>query len=558
LTTIIFLIVLMSMIFAKLMIQGLFLLHRLQLLGYYNLKFIKWLEGNQYRPMLLWNIFELLVPLLIILILYFNIKEIPVYKYITSSIMIITFAWKLVHPFISGWIGPKAYVKVPMKFTKRMIRLVSALAVVNIIVLIVVFFTTAMPFDNFTLSTWGFFQFNAFLLFISVITPVLVITANISNLPFERFIHFVYFKKAQGKLKKTNIRKIGITGSYGKTSTKFFLSTILSEKYRTLFTPASFNTPMGLSRVINDNIMSEYEVFVAEMGADHKGDIKVLCDLVSPGFGIITAIDIQHLETFGTLENIIETKISLFNDLPAEGFGIYNYDSLLLRENILKKKFKVPVLSYSIAENDTTNVNITAKDIKHTRNGLIFTAIFRTGEHVNIETELLGRHNASNLLAAVLAARLMGLSIAEIETGIKKIKPVEHRLQRILTPTGVLVLDDAFNANVKGSEEALNVLKEIEGRKKIIVTPGLIGLGEKEDEANYNFGKNISGSADIAILVGREKTKSIYLGLKESGFEEKNIFTAASLNEAQDILKNLVASQDVVLFENDLPDTFNE
>lgn len=555
-STLIFLSILMLMTIAKLIIQGFFLLHRLQQLGYYNLKFIKWLEGNQYRSILSWNIFELLVTLLVILILYFNIKQIPDYKFITSSIMLFTFSWKLVHPFISGWVGPRASVKVPLVFTARLKRLIASLALVTSISLLIVFYFTAIPLDTFTLSTWRFFQFNSALLFISVVTPFFVLAANFLNTPVEGLVHLFYFKKAQKKLKKINIKKIGITGSYGKTSSKFFLSTILKEKYNTILTPASYNTPMGISKVINDTKLEKYEIFVVEMGADKKGDIKKLCRLVKPDLGIITAIDIQHLETFETLDNIIKTKLSLFHNLSGDGFGIYNFDSKILQENILKENLKIPLYHYSINNNE--KANITAKDIKHTREGLEFTAVLHSGEKISAKTELLGRHNISNLLSAILMASLLGMKKEEIESGISKIHPVEHRLQRIESPSGVLVLDDAFNANLNGALEALHVLKEIKGNKKIIVTPGLISLGEKEEETNKLFGKSISDNSDIAILVGPERTESIYDGLIENNYSENNIHVVNSLDDAKIALSNIIGHGDIVLFENDLPDIYNE
>lgn len=417
---------------------------------------------------------------------------------------------------------------------------------------------TARPFDTFTLSTWRFFQFNAFLLLISIITPIIVLIAKLINLPFEKLVNLGYFIKAKNKLAKSALKKIGITDSYGKTSTKFFLSTILEEEYRTLFTPASYNTPMGISKIINSNDLSKYEMFVAEMGADKKGDINTLCKLVKPDFGILTAIDIQHLKTFGSTQTIIEIKLSLFKNVSPDKFSIYNYDNKLLQENIMKYKPNIKLYSYSIETQNIKNVDIIAKDIMHTRKGLEFSAVFNDNSYLKINTELLGRHNASNLLACILASKLLGLSNEQILNSIKKIKPVEHRLQRIISPGEVLILDDAFNSNPSGAIEALKVLKEIEGNKKIIVTPGLIGLGEKENEINRMFGNNIACYADIAILIGMDKTSSIQQGILEKDFDKKNMFIVKSLNDSKEVLSKILVKGDVVLFENDLPDTYNE
>ncbi len=556
--TIIFIFVLLFLTLCELIQQGLYLIHRLQQLGYNNLKFIKWLEGNHYRNILLWNIFELLFPLLIIYILFCSISEIPVYKYMTGSIMLIVFAWKFIHPFLAGWIGPKAKVKIPLKFTPRIIRLIISMVIIVIMTLVLVAYFTIFPIDTFSISIWRFFQFNTFLLLISIIAPIIVLSSNIVNMPIEKSIHFWFFQKAKKKVLKSNLVNIGITGSFGKTSVKYFLATILQQKYKTLFTPSSFNTPMGISKVINQNNLNNFEVFVVEMGADKKGDIDILCKLVKPDYSIVTAIDNQHLETFLTLDNIIKTKLSLFSNTDKKGFGIYNYDNAILKENIKKEKFDIKLFSYSIYEDNANVVDIYAKNIIHSREGLEFSACFKNGESIKIRAQLLGRHNVSNLLACILFSKKYGLSTTEIVAGIRNIKPVEHRLQMIHSPGGVLVLDDAFNANLNGAIEACRVLKEINGNKKIIVTPGLIGLGEKEDEYNNILGTHIATNTDIAILVGVERTSKIYAGIMESNFNKDNLYLVNSLSEAQGILKKILKAGDVVLFENDLPDVLSD
>lgn len=548
------------MVVAKIFIQGLYFIHKLQQLGYENQKFIKWLEGNQYRGLLIWNIFELLIPLFLMLILFFNYKNIDLklYKYLISIIMITVFTWKLVHPFIAGWVGPRAKVKKPLVYTARVKRLLVTLLILISFTLFFVFIFTATPFNRFTLSNRAFFKYNAFILLFSVVTPLTVLAANMANTPLERFIHLLYFNKARKKLAGTEIKNVAITGSFGKTSTKFFTTQILSEKLSTLTTPSSFNTPMGISRVINDEELSKYEIFVAEMGADRFGDINKLCRLVKPNYGILTAIGIQHLKTFETVDNIIKTKFSLLENVRSDGFGIYNYDNEIIRENLDNFEIRAKLYSYSVERDNYKKVDIYADDIRHTREGLSFRAIFKDGRELEINTELLGRHNAQNLLAAILTADLLGLSEEQIKRGVKKIKPVEHRLQKIDPGTGVLILDDAFNSNISGATEALNVLREIEGNKKILITPGLVELGEEEAKANKSFGNHIASRADIAILIGKERTKEIYEGIVEKRGADKDLHVVNSLNEAQEILKTIVAPGDVVLFENDLPDTYNE
>ncbi len=555
--TFIFLVILIILTLIKLILHGYYAIHMLQQLGYQNLKFVSWLQGNKYRSTLLWEIFELIFTLFLLTLLYYTTSSVTYYKYITATIMITVFAWKIIHPFIAGWIGKKAKAKKPLVFTPRVLRLFATYIALSLFILIFGVWFLIRPFDEFTLSSWNFLQFNAFILFLSVITTMIVLISNLINMPIEKLIHLFFFLKAKRKIKKATFKKICITGSYGKTSTKFFLYHILKSKYKILYTPSSYNTPMGISKVINnEDDLSIYDYFICEMGADKKGDIEELCKLVPPDYGIISAVDNQHLETFLSIDNIIKTKLALFKNLKADSIAVYNYDSELLKEGVDKYRYEIfsKLFSYSIDENSKESVDVIAKDIENTRRGLSFKVIFKDGEEINVAVPILGKHNVSNLLAAILMARELGLSNNEIRAGLTNVEPVEHRLQLIDSGTGVLVLDDAFNSNLKGATEALNILKEIEGKKKIIITPGIIDLGEESKAINFSFGERIAESVDIVILVGMEQSKSIKDGIVSKGFDEKNLFVVPSLKEAERIMGKVISIGDVVLFENDLPD----
>lgn len=556
--TLMFVIFLAGLCFAKIIIQGIYLIHKLQQLGYSNAKMLTWLEGTTYRKVLVWNLFELFVPLLLILILYFiNKGQLSLYKWITSFIMVSVFVWKIVHPFAAGWMGKKANYKKPLVYTARVKRLLFTLCLLAFAILSATFVYVIYPLSKFSLSSWYFFRYNAFILLYSVLTPIFILIANLINAPIEKLVCCIYFVKAKNKLQKARVYSIGITGSFGKTSTKFFLSEVLNSKYKTLTTPSSFNTPMGISKVLNEENLDDYQYFVSEMGADHVGDIKELCSLVQPQAGIITAVGIQHLETFGTPENILNTKLELFDAIPDSGFGIYNYDCVILRDAVSKRSYKFPLYSYSVEPQNFTNAELYAKDVVQTREGVSFSAVFKDGRVLNIKTSLLGRHNVQNLLAVILAAWKMGMSDREIEFGMRNVEAVDHRLKRIDSGSGVLVLDDAFNSNYNGAIEAVNVLDEIAEHKKIVVTPGFVELGDMEEVQNRNFGSYMASKIDYAILVGGGKSLSIRDGLLNSGFDYEHIFNVDSLAEAQNVLAKILTVGDVVLFENDLPDIYS-
>lgn len=305
--------------------------------------------------------------------------------------------------------------------------------------------------------------------------PINMIIANFLASPTEKFINERYVKFARRKLRKKAYKKlikIGITGSYGKTSTKFILKTILSEKYNVLATPESYNTTMGNVKVIREMLKPEHEVFISEMGARYRYDINEICEFVKPQIGIITSIGPQHLESFKNIDNIIDTKSELLHALPSDGVVFLpNDDSHCLR---LYNKEKRKKYIYGLKDK---HADVYAKDISISENGCSFTAVTKNGE-IKCISKLLGEHNVQNILGAISIAIHLGLTNEQIENGVKKIEPIPHRLQIISNSNGVTVIDDAFNSNPLGSKEALDILKKFEGRK-IIITPGMVELRKR-------------------------------------------------------------------------------
>ena len=380
----------------------------------------------------------------------------------------------------------------------------------------------------------------------------IVLAAAAIMQPVENGINRGFFESAKQKLEaRPDLIKIGITGSYGKTSTKFALRDILSQKYNVLATPASFNTPMGLSRVVNEQLRPEHELFIAEMGARHVGDIKELCELVKPKYGLLTSIGPQHLETFGSIENIAGTKNELIEALPEDGIAFFSSDGGYvdrLYARCEKEKYRTGF------EGDR-KLYMTVKDVRVDAQGSRFVLECEDGGRISCRTKLLGRHNIQNIALCAAVARKLGLEYDEIARGIRVIEPVEHRLQ--LIPGPMTVIDDAFNSNPTGAAEALRVLSGFSGRR-LIITPGMVEQGEKEDELNYAFGTQMPGCVDIVILVGPKHTRPIYDGLVEAGFDEQEIHVVRNLDEATELLRRMGRPGDTVLFENDLPDNYNE
>ena len=461
------------------------------------------------------------------------------------------------------WLGSnkkKAYsfikeaqpIKKPLVMTQRATRLFRANALISVLIYSLPVFLLGSITGNIiatvlmaVLSLGAVYYFQ----------PLILAWSTILMKPVENRINLGFYTSAQRKIKsRDDLRVVGITGSFGKTSTKFIVGTILSERFKVLNTPESYNTPMGLSKVINNELTNQHEVFVAEMGAKVIGEIRELAELAQPKIGILTSIGPVHIETFKNIDNIMKTKYELIEELPTDGVAVFNYDNEHIRK-LADKTFKEKLL-YGFE--NTEKLDIYAEDIQVTEEGSTFTLKDKAGNEIRCTTKLLGKHNIYNLLAGACAAKILGLSFEEIARGISKVEPVEHRLNLIKAPNGVIIIDDAFNSNPIGTKAALDVLGQFRDGKKIIVTPGMIELGDMEEEANREFGVNIGKVCDYAILVGEKRTRPIFEGLMESNFNRDNIMVVNNLSEATVQLGKISKPGDVVLFENDLPDNYSE
>ena len=391
---------------------------------------------------------------------------------------------------------------------------------------------------------------------LSEVTVINLTVANLLIYPLERTINETYLLSARRRIKKLHPKVIGITGSYGKTSTKYILCQMLSQKFNTLMTPDSYNTPMGICKVIRGELTEQHEIFIVEMGAYKRGDIRELCNLASPEIGILTAVGPQHLERFKSIENIAKTKYELIESLPSDGLAVFNCDNEICAELADKRERGGHLVRRYAA--DVDNAEVTASNIRHTEQGLAFTVQVSVGPGelttAEIRTQLLGKHNVSNILAAITVAIACDMTLEEIRGAIANIEPVPHRLQLSSNDGDVTIIDDSFNSNPVGAKAALEVLTEIRGRKKVLVTPGMVELGEREYEENKRLGEYAADVCDLVILVGPRRTLPILDGLKAAQYPNQQIIVALNLEEVKQHLATQVQAGDVVLFENDLPD----
>lgn len=509
--------------------RSLYHLHMYQLNSYRIERYFRFLRNNRQKllspAMVIFYVLVMIISALYTFIIDFQLVIVPIIWMIIVLIRTI--------PLYTS----KEKTKKPLVYTMRVKRIVGLMIGLNLILVLLV---SKSPRSLFALT----------LMMLTV--PLIMLLANLLLKPVELYLKNHYYNEAKKILDDhKDLIKIGITGSYGKTSTKFILETILSQQFTTLVTPHSYNTTVGVVITVRKSLNRSTEVFVAEMGAKQKGDIKEICDLVAPNYGVITAVGPQHLETFGSLSNVIDTKFELMEAVGSKGKGFVNGDSVNVREG-MNRVNDVSYVSYGANEENSLRI----ENVKPTIHGSTFTIVSQQGKH-HYETKLLGMHNILNIAGAIGVAMELGMSVDKIARGVKEIKPISHRLE-LKHQGDYYLLDDAFNSNPTGAKFALDVLGQFESGQKIIMTPGMIELGNMDAEIHFEFGKQIATVCDRVILIGENKTKDIVKGLEAAGYDMNKVAVLKTVYEGFAHIGQIVNKGDVILIENDLPDNFNE
>jgi UDP-N-acetylmuramoyl-tripeptide--D-alanyl-D-alanine ligase len=381
-----------------------------------------------------------------------------------------------------------------------------------------------------------------------VFMPEILLAADIALVPVQGAINAHYRRAARRKLTRLAPLVIGVTGSYGKTSTKFAIAALVAPDGQALATPGSYNTPLGVCRTINELLEPRHRAFVVEMGAYGVGEIAELSRFVRHRIGVLTAIGPVHLERFGSMEAIRRGKYEIVTELPPDGVAVMNSDDEEVRA-LADSTVGVRVVRYGI--DPAGRPDVTARDLEVSARGSSFTVVAPGHEPLRVTTRLLGRHAIGHVLAGVAVALEAGRDLIELGAPIAALAPVEHRLQLIEGAGGVTVIDDAFNSNPAGAAAALEVLAQMPARRRVVVTPGIIELGPLAEKENRRFGRSAAEVADVVIFVAALNRAALVAGA-EGGRAE--VITVDSLAQATEVLKRIVGPGDVVLFENDLPD----
>lgn len=516
-----------TIIIAMLALPAVFLamrynMHMFQLNGYKNNEQINWLKKNIRQQWLL--IFNFALGIIRIIFPCIGLDVVIVLTLILD--ILVYNAMKRLN------------VKKKLVFTDRVKRMMIMIFIIIVLIL----------------CLWGIFvginSMSGLIAILVSIQLILNLVVNIINHPIEQAINKRYINEAKRKLaENSNLKIIGITGSYGKTSMKFFLQTLLQSKYNVLVTPGNYNTPLGVTITVRSYLKPTHEIFLCEMGARYVGDIKEVCDIVHPDYGIITSVGPQHLETFLSMENIQKTKFELADALPKGGMLFLNGDNPYIQEKSVG--YSTKTFYYS----ETEGEGYQAKDISVSQFGTEFTVLTPSGESERFQMKLIGAHNVINVVGAISVANTLGMTLKELKIPVRRIQPVEHRMQ--MKEHGlVTIIDDAYNSNPVGSKAAVETLAMFDGIR-ILITPGMVELGKEEKEYNYKFGTYAADCCDYILLVGKKHAEPIMQGALSKGFSKEKCLAYDKLEDAISYAYAIKGQgHKYILLENDLPDNY--
>ena len=497
-------------------------MHMFQLNGYKNDEHIHWLSKNLKRQWLLGVLF-----LLGILRIFFPVwaVDIPI-CFVLYLIILVFRAMRRLN------------TKKKLVYTARVKRMIVTICILMAIAVALV-----------TVFAGWRYLVSVCVILVSL-QWILNIVANVINHPVEAAISKHYINDAKKRLRDMpNLTVIGVTGSFGKTSVKYYLQTLLQSRYNVLVTPGNYNTPLGVTITVRNYLKPTHEIFICEMGARRVGEIKEVCDIAHPDYGIITSIGPQHLETFFSMENIQKTKFELADALPPEGIVFLNGDNEYIQEKA--GEYQKKTFYYSEKEGE----GYCAKDISVSQFGTEFSVVAPNGETEHFTMKLIGAHNVINVVGAIAVANTLGISLKDLKIPVRRIQPVEHRMQ--MKEHGlVTIIDDAYNSNPVGSKAAVETLAMFDGIR-ILITPGMVELGDKEKEYNYKFGTYAAECCDYILLVGRKHTEPIKEGVLSKGFPEEKCLVYDRLEDAMAYAYAIKGQgHKYILLENDLPDNY--
>ncbi len=466
----------------------------------------------------------------------------------------------VIFALIAVWPPAEGEIKKGFRRTQRASRLLAAAFMVPVVLMIAVtisVFAAEISAPEVEIAALFVSGFAVFFL-----APLWLMIGNVIMYPVESFLRRLFIGSARNVMHEIHPTVIGITGSYGKTTTKNFIADILNGRFRAYPTPKSYNTMMGVCIAINNDLKDNYSIdhFIVEMGAYVQGEIRRISNLTPPDISVVVEVGPQHLERFGSLENIAIAKYEIIKALKPDGVGIFNWDNPYVRDMYEKGYPQTRIaVSKTISPDNVPDggPRFIATNISESLDGLRFTVTdVEYGDRAEFVTPVVGEHNVTNILLATAVAVHQGMPLADVAFRVRTLQPAESRLVRQTTAQGITIINDAYSANPVGTVSALRVLGMHTTGRRLVVTPGMIELADQHEPENRKLGTEIAQYATDVILVGSEQTKPIKDGLQDAGFTPDHVQTIEELREAVEWYQTNLAPGDTVLFLNDLPDTY--
>jgi UDP-N-acetylmuramoyl-tripeptide--D-alanyl-D-alanine ligase len=472
-------------------------------------------------------------------------------EYTSFSVYLFMYVAGLFALAVSAWAHVlKAESKKPLVYTTRVKRIIGVTLTLHLL-LIVIFLSLLAP--SLPLFPIHGHWLVSFIMVMIMLIPYTIVLANLLLSPYEARIQQKFLHEARQKLTEVKPEIIGITGSYGKTSIKHILAHILDSHAPTLATPGSVNTQMGITRIIREKLKREHQYFIVEMGAYGIGSIQRLCDLTPPNAALVTAVGVAHYERFKSLETVTQAKSELPRAVPPHGFAVLNGDDSNCRA--MAEQISCPAFLYG--QNRDHHLDCALLSAETTDQGT--SCVFELqGQQHSVIMPIYGTHQALNAAGAFLTAVKLGVPVINILAALQTVPQITHRLVVERGDDGITFIDDAYNSNPAGFQSALDVLSKLRGLRKILITPGMVELGERHDDEHRIIARRAAEVCDVILLVAPERIEAFCQGLLENHFPQDHIHRFASLHEARKWLNQNIRAQDVVLFENDLPDLYEE
>ena len=371
------------------------------------------------------------------------------------------------------------------------------------------------------------------------------------NSPGERRRRHRFMAAAGRRIAEVSPIVVGVTGSYGKTTTKLFLCQLLDSPATPCFaTPESFNTTLGVCRAINEGLRPDHHFAIVEMGAYRTGEIAEICSFTHPRLGIVTAVGVMHLERFGSRQKIAQAKSELLAALPDAGVAV-------LPSAIGERELLTAPLRARPVWVGRPGDRWWAEGIQVSPEGSQLRLRGSGGEDLGLSVPVHGEPILDDLVCAWAAAFELGVPAATLAERSAALEGPPHRLQ-VSRVNGITIIDDAYNSNPEGAAAALRLLADLPGQRRVLVTPGFIELGPLQEKSMGELGRQAAAVCTHVILVGRVQSGAVATGLREAGFPDAQVTVAADLGAAQLRLPEVAGPGSVVLFENDLPDSFLE